>query len=163
MIWDFYVCAVTSSRTAAWRRAGGTHWTASAPTVHKHDEEYYYWGERCTPPCGFLPLDTPMKFFLGNLVYNLWQHFWVTQDKNIFFALIKKIFLQTIVDPLTTKKKKSENITFGVLGQNRVKRMIWVHFWRDIWKIFKNEYFGFDIFEKRSNFDAFFRPSTIKT
>ena len=32
--------------------------------------------------------------------------------------------------------------------QNRVKRVIGVHFWKNFWKIFKNEDFGFDIFEQ---------------
>ena len=83
-----------------------------------------------------LVADTPMNFSSSkNFVYTLLQHFWDTQYKNIFlfFALIKKIFLQNLVeiifniienifkfwdpwDPPTTKKKKIENFTYGVLG-----------------------------------------------
>ena len=39
-------------------------------------------------------------FFSKNFVYTLWQHFCDTQYKNIFlfFGLIKKIFLQTLVE-----------------------------------------------------------------
>ena len=50
-----------------------------------------------------------MKFFFSkNLVYNRWQHFWDTQYKNIFlfFALIKKIFLQNLVKIVFRYHKK---------------------------------------------------------
>ena len=41
--------------------------------------------------------DAPMKFFF-NLVYEGVQYFLDTQVKNNFFALIKKIFLQTLAE-----------------------------------------------------------------
>ena len=41
--------------------------------------------------------DAPMKFFF-NLVYEGVQYFLDTQVKNNFFALIKKIFLQALVE-----------------------------------------------------------------
>ena len=42
--------------------------------------------------------DAPMNFFFLNLVYEGVQHFLDTKYKIIFFALIKTIFLQTLVE-----------------------------------------------------------------
>ena len=83
-----------------------------------------------TPPYGFLPFTQknflqpipeiswlfltfgcgyPYEiFFSKNFVYTRWQHFWDTQYKNIFlfFALIKKIFLQNLVEIIFRYHKK---------------------------------------------------------
>ena len=80
-----------------------------------------------------------------------------TPSTKFFFALIKKIFLQTLVeiifryhkiflgfwDPLGPPMYKIKNFCMCGHGyQNGVKRVRWVHFWRNFWKIFKNEGFG---------------------
>ena len=77
--------------------------------------------------------------------------------QKFFFALIKKIFLQTLVeiifryhkiflgfwDPLGPPYEQNENFCMWGHGyQNSVKRVRWVHFWRNFGKIFKNEGFG---------------------
>ena len=86
--------------------------------------------------------------------------------------IIKKIFLHTLVkiffryhiifgtpcDPLTNKKKKKENFTYGVLRITMSVRG--VHFWRNFWKIFKNEDFGLKFFNK-GIFQGFFRHSIL--
>ena len=41
--------------------------------------------------------------------------------------------------------------------------MDFIKFFSRVLKIIKNEEFSFQFFEKRLNFDAFFRPSTLKT
>ena len=80
-----------------------------------------------------------------------------TPSTKFFFALIKKIFLQTLVeiifryhkfflgfwDPLGPPMNKIKNFCMWGHGyQNGVKRVRWVHFWSNFWKIFKNEGFG---------------------
>ena len=80
-----------------------------------------------------------------------------TPSTKIFFALIKKIFLHTLVeiifryhkiflgfwDPLGTPYEQNENfLMWGHGYQNWVRRVLWVHFWRNFWKIFKNGGFG---------------------
>ena len=79
------------------------------------------------------------------------------QVQKNFFALIKKIFLQTLVeiifryhnfflgfwDPLGPPYEQNEKFCMWGHGyQKWVKRVLWVHFWRNFWKIFKNEGFG---------------------
>ena len=80
------------------------------------------------------------------------------QVQNNFFALIKKIFLQPLVeiifryhkefflgfwDPLGPPYEQNENFCMWGHGyQNWVKSEIWVHFWKNFWKICKNEGFG---------------------
>ena len=96
----------------------------------------------------------------------------------LFVALIKKIFLQTLVEiffryhknffrylgpPYNKKEEKWEFHIWSVGYKKKKKRAIGVNFWRNFWKIFKNEDFGFTFFLKRSNFDAFVRPRTLKT
>ena len=96
-----------------------------------------------------------------------------------FFCFNKKIFLQNLdldiikkisLDfwdpngtPCNQNEEKRKFHIWSVGYQNRVKRLIGVHFWRNIWEILKNEDFGFWHFWKRSNFEAFFRFSTLKT
>ena len=65
--------------------------------------------------------------------------------------------------PYNQKEEKWKFHIWSVGYQNRVKRVIGVHFWRNFWKMFKNENFIFWNFWKRSNFEAFFRPSTLIT
>ena len=81
-----------------------------------------------------------------------------TPSTKFFFALIKKIFLQPLVeiffryhkiffkgfwDPLGPPYEQNENFCMWDHGyQNSVKRVRWVHFWRNFEKIFKNEGFG---------------------
>ena len=108
--------------------------------------------------------DAPMKKKLKILCTRGYSTFW-TPSTNFFFPLIKKIFLQTLVeiisryhdfflgfwDPLGPPYGQNENFyIWGDGYQNRVKRVRWVHFWRNFWKIFKNEGFG-----------LFWTPSTI--
>ena len=57
---------------------------------------------------------------------------------------------------------KSENFTWSVGYQNRVKKVIGVHFWRNFWKIIKNEDFGFDILEKGQILRPFSGVATSK-
>ena len=80
-----------------------------------------------------------------------------------FFALIKKIFLQTLVeiifryhkiflgfwDPLGPPYEQNENFYIqGVGYQNRVKRVRGVNFWRNFWEIFNDEDFGAEMFDR---------------
>ena len=55
-------------------------------------------------------------FFSKIFVYTLWQHFWYTQYKIIFlfFALIKKIILQILVEIIFWYHEKYFQI-FGIL------------------------------------------------
>ena len=84
-----------------------------------------------------------------------------TPSKNYFFALIKKIFLQTLVKiifryqnfffrvlgpPGTPYEQNEHFYIWGVGYQNRVKRVGGVHFWRNAWKIFKNKDVDFQFF-----------------
>ena len=94
------------------------------------------------------------------------------QVQNIFFALIKKIVLQTLVeiifrylkifflgcwDPLGLPYDQNENFCLWGHGyQNSVIRVRWVHFWRNFWKIFKNEGFGPKFWDTQYKF--FFAP-----
>ena len=73
----------------------------------------------------------PINFFADN------PYFWDTQYKNIliFFALIKKIFLQTLVEfifrVLGLPKHIEEKLNFHIWSigyQIRVKRVCGVHF-----------------------------------
>ena len=85
-------------------------------------------------------------------MYPLSQLFWGTQCS--VFVLIKKIFLQPLVeiifryhfrvlDPLGPTYEQNEKFYMWGHGyQNSVKRERWVIFWRNFWKIFKNEGFG---------------------
>ena len=52
--------------------------------------------------------------------------------------------------PGTQKEEKWKFHICSVGYQNRVKRVIEVHFWRSFWKIFENEDFGFEIFENEN-------------
>ena len=83
-------------------------------------------------------------------------HFW-KKVQHIFFALIRKIFLQALHEisfryqtlsfrvlgpPGTLLWMKWKLLHRGVGYQNRVKLVCVVHFWRILWKIFKNEDFA---------------------
>ena len=50
--------------------------------------------------------------------------------------------------PYNQKEEKWKFHIWSVWYQNRVKRVIGVYFWRNFWKIFKSEDFGFEFLEK---------------
>ena len=92
------------------------------------------------------------NFFFGFLYEFITHWNWNLEQSSeglLFFALIKKIFLQPLVEIFYRYHKKEEKWKFYIWSvgyQNRVKRMRGVHFWRNFWKIFKNEEFGLKFF-----------------
>ena len=90
-----------------------------------------------------------------------------TPSTKFFFALIKKIFLQTLVEIIfkiikifknkkgfgptgTSYRQKEKKLKFHIqsFGYQMVKRVCGVHFLRNFGEIFKNKDFGFDMFEE---------------
>ena len=102
--------------------------------------------------------DAPMKKKISKILCTrVYSTFWTPStkiffcfnQKNLFtnpswnyFYISKKIFLG-FWDPLGPPYDQNENFCMWGHGyQNWVKRVLWVHFWRNSWKIFKNEGFG---------------------
>ena len=94
----------------------------------------------------FTPLDSTFGTHSTKIFFNflLNQKSFYKPKLKYFLDIIKNIFI--FLGPPTTKKKWKFHI-WSVGYQSRVKRVIGVHFWRNFWKIFKNEDFGNDIFE----------------
>ena len=67
-------------------------------------------------------------------------------------------------NPLQTKWGKNKNLTYGVLGiKIGGKKGMWISFLKEFLQNIKKLILWFYFFFKSSNFDAFFRPSTLKT
>jgi len=127
-----------------------------------------------------LVADTPLWIFFSiKFVYTLWQNFLDTQYKNIFFfALIKKIFSQNLVEiifryhkkyfwifgtPLQPKRRKVK-VSHGVLGIKIGWKGSLEFISEGIFdKYSKIKILVFEIFEKGQIFRPFFWPSTLKT
>ena len=85
----------------------------------------------------------------GPKFWDTQYNFFCSNQKNLFTNpnwnnfKISFIFLLQFWDPLGPPYEQNENFCMWGHGyQNSVKRVRWVHFWRNFEKIFKNEGFG---------------------
>jgi len=100
----------------------------------------------CTPSHStFVTPNTKIVFFFIISSKNkCWQNL-----PEIIFGIHQILFqiFGTPWDLLGPKWSKKKHI-WSVVYQNRVKRVHGFHFWRNLWKIFKNKCFGVEIFQK---------------
>ena len=96
-------------------------------------------------------LRMPLGFFLCKFIFTPTNSTFGTPSTNNFF--IKKIFLKPYLkwllditnfflefwDSWDPPTNKMTIFAYEMLGSNRVKRVCGAHFWRNVWKIFKNK------------------------